>query len=72
MRLSTGGFLAFMAAVLLIGAFAPAAPAASPVAHAAVTCSDYSNQADAQRNADTIDADGDGHLLRGPAVPMFE
>jgi hypothetical protein len=30
------------------------------VAHAAATCSDYSNQAEAQRAADTRDADGDG------------
>ena len=40
-------------------------PAASnggdpPVARAAATCSDYPNQAAAQRAADTTDADGDG------------
>jgi hypothetical protein len=39
---------------------APAASAADPVAQSAATCSDYSNQADAQRAADTRDADGDG------------
>jgi hypothetical protein len=33
---------------------------ARPVAHAAATCSDYPNQAAAQRAADTRDADGDG------------
>src|SRR3954454_9947475 len=31
-----------------------------PVAHAAATCADYSNQAAAQQAADTRDADGDG------------
>jgi 5-methylcytosine-specific restriction endonuclease McrA len=31
-----------------------------PIAQASATCSDYSNQADAQRAADTRDADGDG------------
>jgi hypothetical protein len=32
----------------------------APVAHAAAVCSDYPNQAAAQRAADTRDADGDG------------
>ncbi len=44
--------LAFVAVVLVLGWSSPAA--------AAATCSDYSNQADAQRAMDTRDADGDG------------
>jgi micrococcal nuclease len=45
--------------VALLSAASPVA-ANGPVAHAAATCSDYSNQAEAQRAADTRDADGDG------------
>jgi hypothetical protein len=41
-------------------AAAPAQPASSPQAVSAKTCSDYSNQAAAQRAADTRDPDGDG------------
>jgi hypothetical protein len=37
-----------------------ARPATTPVAHAAAVCDDYETQADAQRAADTRDADGDG------------
>jgi endonuclease YncB( thermonuclease family) len=49
----------FMFAVLTLVAL-PHPASAAPVAHAAATCSDYSNQAEAQRNADTRDPDGDG------------
>jgi hypothetical protein len=45
-------------AALLVGAAADA-PVPTPIAQAA-TCSDYSNQAAAQRAHDTRDADGDG------------
>ena len=38
----------------------PAVANAAPVAEAAATCSDYPNQAAAQRAKDTRDADGDG------------
>src|SRR3954471_18517445 len=44
--------LAFIAIALVVGWTAPGA--------AAATCDDYSTQADAQRAADTRDADGDG------------
>jgi Deoxyribonuclease NucA/NucB len=48
---------ALLGVVLLVGS---GAQAAAPVARAAATCADYSNQAAAQRAADTRDADGDG------------
>jgi hypothetical protein len=48
-------------ASLAVSGFTSAVPAApSPVAHAAATCADYSDQAAAQQAADTRDADGDG------------
>ena len=37
-----------------------ARPATMPVAYAATACDDYAAQAEAQRAADTRDADGDG------------
>lgn len=43
-----------------MGLLAAFAMAALPQTASAATCSDYSNQADAQRGADTRDADGDG------------
>lgn len=46
--------------VLIAGLGGTAGYAADPTAHAAATCSDYSTQAEAQRAADTRDADGDG------------
>ncbi len=47
---------------LLVGALggSPTHAATDPVAHAAAVCSDYKTQAEAQRAADTRDADGDG------------
>jgi hypothetical protein len=55
-------FALVLAAAALAGApvAAFAQPAASPRAVAATTCSDYPNQAAAQRAADTRDPDGDG------------
>lgn len=50
--MSLGLVTAFLAVSALAGALAPAAGAKS--------CSDYRNQAAAQRGADTRDADGDG------------
>lgn len=51
-------------AVLILAAFSmgstASAGSAPVVAHAASTCADYSTQAEAQRAADTRDADGDG------------
>lgn len=47
--------------VLLGAALAPVVVAEDrPPARGAATCSDYENQAEAQRRADTRDADGDG------------
>ena len=54
---------AVVLALIMLGLLAPAAPARQlhdPVAQAASVCADYSNQAAAQRAADTIDGDGDG------------
>jgi hypothetical protein len=48
-----------LAAVALLAGAQPAA-LAGPAATASATCSDHSNQAEAQRAADTRDADGDG------------
>lgn len=59
---------AFIAAVLL---GAPAAAHADPVAQASATCSDYSTQADAQRAADTRDADGDGIYCESLPCPCL-
>jgi hypothetical protein len=50
--------VAALAAVVVLAAPAGAQP--DPVAHAAATCADYSNQAAAQQAADTRDADSDG------------
>ena len=55
MRISRA-FLAVLAVCVVI----PASAVARPMARMAATCSDYSNQAEAQRAADTRDADGDG------------
>src|SRR3954454_1442683 len=48
---------------------AGASPAPAPLAHAAATCADYSNQAAAQRAADTRDADGDGRYCESLPCP---
>ncbi len=45
---------------VLMLAFPVLAALAAPLAHAAATCSDFSNQAAAQRAANTRDPDGDG------------
>jgi hypothetical protein len=52
--------LRVLSAVFAVCVFLPATAGARPDAHAAATCSQYSNQAAAQRAADTRDADGDG------------
>ncbi len=51
---------ALFAASVATGQARDGANAASPVAHAAATCSQYPNQKAAQEAADTRDADGDG------------
>jgi hypothetical protein len=50
------------------------APGASgaPIAHTSATCSDYPNQAAAQRAADTRDADGDGIYCEDLPCPCLK
>jgi hypothetical protein len=58
--------------LVLLGLTAARADASKPpVARAAATCSDYSNQADAQRAADTRDADGDGIYCEALPCPCL-
>jgi hypothetical protein len=54
--------IGLVAALMVVGWTAPAASAA--------TCSDYSDQADAQRAMDTRDADGDGIYCESLPVPQ--
>jgi micrococcal nuclease len=56
-----------LAAALLAGLLLAAAPAPAQAA----TCSDYSNQAEAQRAADTRDADGDGVYCEALPCPCL-
>src|SRR4051812_11633031 len=52
---------------------APASVGAAGLkAHAAATCSDYSNQADAQRGKDTRDGDGDGIYCEDLPCPCLK
>jgi hypothetical protein len=67
------------ATALFVAVLAIAAVVAAPVSgHAAgstirqVTCSDYSNQAQAQRAKDTRDADGDGIYCESLPCPCLE
>lgn len=58
--------------LVLVGFAVPVVVAqAGPVAGAAATCSDYSNQADAQRAGDTRDADGDGVYCEALPCPCL-
>src|SRR4051812_31469243 len=65
-------------AALALFMFALLAPAASarpldaPVARAASPCSDYPNQAAAQRAADTRDGDGDGLYCEALPCPCLK
>ena len=56
--------LALIAAMLVVGW--------SPSAASAATCSDYSNQAQAQRAKDTRDADGDGIYCESLPCPCLK
>jgi hypothetical protein len=56
--------LALIAALVIVGW--------TPGAASAATCSDYSNQADAQRAADTRDADGDGIYCESLPCPCLK
>jgi hypothetical protein len=49
-----------LGALIAIALWPAASTAQPPTAHAAATCDDYANQAEAQRAADTRDGDGDG------------
>ena len=54
------GLLVALMALVAWPAVSAATPTDGPVAHAAATCDDYANQAEAQRAKDTRDPDGDG------------
>jgi len=58
-------------AIVAIAVPAYGAAAAAPSAQAAATCSDYSNQAAAQRAADTRDPDGDGVYCESLPCPCL-
>jgi hypothetical protein len=63
-----------VAVLVSFGLLAPAAsarPLDGPVAHASATCADYSNQAAAQRAADTRDSDGDGVYCESLPCPCL-
>jgi hypothetical protein len=61
------------AVVLLVVILAASrSDATGPGAHASATCSDYSNQADAQRAKDTRDADGDGIYCESLPCPCLK
>lgn len=57
--------------VLLIGTLVVVWLMLAPAGASAATCSDYSNQADAQRAADTRDADGDGIYCEALPCPCL-
>ena len=59
-------------AVALVVAGPAAARTDAPTAHAAAVCSDYPNQAAAQRAADTRDADGDGIYCESLPCPCLK
>lgn len=59
---------AFVSALLGV---LPSSAFAGPTAEASATCSDYSHQADAQRAADTIDADDDGVYCEALPCPCL-
>jgi hypothetical protein len=60
------GVLAILVAITAWPSISSAEP---PVAHAAATCADYANQAEAQRAADTRDPDGDGRYCESLPCP---
>lgn len=64
--------LTVSALAILAFAAVPSTAAAGPAARAAATCSDYSNQAEAQRAADTRDSDGDGVYCEALPCPCLK
>jgi hypothetical protein len=61
-----------MAVLAALAVIAPLPAQANGGAKAATTCSDYNNQADAQRGADTRDADGDGIYCESLPCPCLK
>ena len=64
-------FLLTVGALAGLPVAALAQPGSSPRATAATTCSDYANQAAAQRAADTRDPDGDGLFCESLPCPCL-
>lgn len=62
---------AFVRLAVVVGVVL-AAGAAAPAGSWAATCSDYENQAEAQRAADTRDADGDGIYCESLPCPCLK
>jgi len=58
--------------VVVVLCMLPAAATADPTAQAAATCADYDSQAEAQRAADTRDADGDGIYCEALPCPCLK
>ncbi len=56
----------------LLAPIASARPLDVPIARASATCSDYANQAQAQRAADTVDGDGDGIYCESLPCPCLK
>lgn len=71
MRLGLATGAALVAALLLSSAPLTASALADGGARASATCSDYENQADAQRAGDTRDADGDGVYCESLPCPCL-
>ena len=70
MKLQHGLLIAVMALVAW-PTVSVATPSDAPLAHAAATCADYANQAEAQRAADTRDPDGDGIYCESLPCPCL-
>src|SRR3954453_7875868 len=70
MKLKHGSLVALMA-VIAWPAVSAATATDAPVAHAAATCADYDNQAQAQRAKDTRDADGDAIYCESLPCPCL-
>jgi hypothetical protein len=71
MRLCVAGLMVVAFAVPVSRASAVPPQNSPPGAHASATCADYSNQAAAQRAADTRDADGDGIYCESLPCPCL-
>jgi hypothetical protein len=65
------GLLVALAALASWPAASAATATDTPIAHAAATCADYVNQAEAQKAKDTADADGDGIYCESLPCPCL-